>query len=72
MLRGCGRFRKSSYTSIRPTLDDGGAVLETKWRAWVEQESFTRYVLTIQTGRGSADSYGLFAVKAGIPSLFPL
>ncbi|KAJ5547308.1 hypothetical protein N7494_004893 [Penicillium frequentans] len=44
MLRGCGRFRKSSYTSIRPCPDDEGEALETKWRAWVEQESFTRLI----------------------------
>ncbi|KAJ5801991.1 uncharacterized protein N7503_004441 [Penicillium pulvis] len=44
MLRGCGRFRKSSYTPIRPCPDDEGEALETKWRAWVEQESFTRLI----------------------------
>ncbi|KAL4950100.1 hypothetical protein BDW69DRAFT_202385 [Aspergillus filifer] len=42
MLRRGLRFRRSVYTPIIPLLEDTQDVLERKWRAWAEQESFKR------------------------------
>lgn len=42
MLRRSGRFRKVRPTSAAPTFGDSGELLEDKWRAWVESESFKR------------------------------
>lgn len=42
MMRRSGRFRKVRPTSAAPTFADSGDVLEEKWRAWVESESFKR------------------------------
>ncbi|KAJ5984684.1 hypothetical protein N7481_006783 [Penicillium waksmanii] len=44
MLRRSLRFRRSMYTSIIPLPEDEGEVLEQKWHAWIEQESFKRLV----------------------------
>ncbi|PWY96203.1 C2H2 type zinc finger domain protein [Aspergillus sclerotioniger CBS 115572] len=44
MLRRALRFRRSIYSTIVPSLEDNGEVLEQKWRAWAEQESFKRLV----------------------------
>lgn len=43
MLRRSLRFRRSVYTNILPLAEDVGDVLEQKWHAWIEQESFKRY-----------------------------
>jgi len=43
MLRRSLRFRRSVYTNILPLPEDVGDVLEQKWHAWIEQESFKRY-----------------------------
>jgi hypothetical protein len=45
MLRRALRFRRSVYSTIVPLAEDKGHVLETKWRNWVDQESFKRQVL---------------------------
>ena len=44
MLRRGGRFRRSNYPIQEFERGDEGHVLEKKWRAWVEQESFKRLV----------------------------
>ncbi|TGO17554.1 hypothetical protein BTUL_0016g00170 [Botrytis tulipae] len=44
MLRVGGRFRRNAYSSIAPISTDVGDILDKKWRAWVEQESFKRLV----------------------------
>ncbi|KAL4892419.1 hypothetical protein BDV59DRAFT_202561 [Aspergillus ambiguus] len=44
MLRRGLRFRRSIYHSIVPNPEDTEAVLDKKWRDWVEQESFKRLV----------------------------
>ncbi|KAJ5756922.1 uncharacterized protein N7511_007104 [Penicillium nucicola] len=44
MLRRGLRFRRSVYTNIVPLAEDAGPVLEEKWHAWVEQESYKRLV----------------------------
>ncbi|KAJ5595636.1 hypothetical protein N7450_002094 [Penicillium hetheringtonii] len=44
MLRRSLRFRRSVYTNILPLAEDVGDVLEQKWHAWIEQESFKRLV----------------------------
>ncbi|KAF2111901.1 hypothetical protein BDV96DRAFT_581966 [Lophiotrema nucula] len=47
MLRRGGRFRRSSYPIFAFGPEDEGVVLERKWRAWAEQESFKRLVYHI-------------------------
>jgi hypothetical protein len=47
ILRRGGKFRRSSYTPIIPRLEDNGEVLQNKWKAWIEQESFKRLVFHI-------------------------
>ena len=42
MLRRALRFRRSIYPNITPLAEDVGNTLESKWRGWVEQESFKR------------------------------
>ncbi|KAE8453256.1 hypothetical protein EG329_011323 [Mollisiaceae sp. DMI_Dod_QoI] len=42
MCRRASRMLRSNYQTIRPLESDTGKVLEQKWRAWVEQESFKR------------------------------
>ncbi|CAG7936751.1 unnamed protein product [Penicillium olsonii] len=44
MLRRALRFRRSIYPNITPLAEDVGNTLESKWRGWVEQESFKRLV----------------------------
>lgn len=44
MLRRGGRFRRSTWKEIVPTVDDQGTELETKWQEWVHQESYLRLV----------------------------
>lgn len=42
MLRRSGRYKKHRPYPAAPLLEDSPAVLEDKWRAWVEVESFKR------------------------------
>ncbi|KAJ9271361.1 hypothetical protein DTO212C5_2711 [Paecilomyces variotii] len=42
MLRGSARFRRGSYSTISPAIDDHGPELELKWRRWVQEESWKR------------------------------
>ncbi|KAJ4347341.1 uncharacterized protein N0V89_011282 [Didymosphaeria variabile] len=42
MLRRGGRLKRSSYPILTVAADDKDLVLDNKWRAWVEQESFKR------------------------------
>jgi len=42
MLRRAGRFRRPQLSAIVPQRSDTGKVLEDKWHAWVEAESFKR------------------------------
>ncbi|CAG8400546.1 unnamed protein product [Penicillium salamii] len=44
MLRRALRFRRSIYPVVIPLAEDVGNTLESKWRSWVEQESFKRLV----------------------------
>jgi len=44
MLRRSGRFGKSPRLPIYPVLEDTSDILQKKWLAWVEQESFRRMV----------------------------
>ena len=37
---------RSSYQTIMPLESDTGKVLEQKWRAWAEQESLKRFLIT--------------------------
>lgn len=51
MLRAGGCYRRTSYSQTTVSSVDAGDVLEEKWRAWVKQESFKRYVQwPIRTG----------------------
>jgi hypothetical protein len=42
MLRRNGKFRRSSYPMIVPSIDDSGEELTRKWTQWVEQEANLR------------------------------
>tara|TARA_R110002003_G_scaffold196_1_gene15266 strand:- start:14008 stop:15321 length:1314 start_codon:yes stop_codon:yes gene_type:complete len=44
MLRRGGRFRLSTWKEVMPTAEDQGALLESRWHEWVNQESFLRLV----------------------------
>lgn len=44
MLRYSGRYRGSTFPSVSLSWDDDGEFLEARWRDWVEQESFKRYI----------------------------
>lgn len=44
MLRRSGRFRKLRSPPNLPTIEDSEEVLNSKWRTWVEAESFKRSV----------------------------
>lgn len=44
MLRSGGRFRRFSYTTSLPAVDDYGPQLEERWKHWLEQESMIRIV----------------------------
>lgn len=43
-LRRTGRFDRVAYRDITPTANDDDDQIESKWRAWAEQESFKRLV----------------------------
>ncbi len=42
MLRRAGRYRRAGITPDAPEPGDDDKTLESKWRAWVEAESFKR------------------------------
>ncbi|KAF1939128.1 C6 transcription factor RegA [Clathrospora elynae] len=44
MLRRGGRFRRSTWKEISPSVDDQSPSLENKWLDWVQQESYLRLV----------------------------
>jgi hypothetical protein len=44
MMRAAGRYRRTAYKTVHPSSVDVGEVLDKKWRAWIEIESFKRYV----------------------------
>lgn len=44
MLRRGGRFRRSTWKEISPEPDEQGPALESKWRSWIDQESFLRLI----------------------------
>ncbi|KAF4625093.1 hypothetical protein G7Y89_g13079 [Cudoniella acicularis] len=44
MNRRRGRFLRSSYPATTLSASDEGAVLDDKWRLWVQRESFKRLV----------------------------
>jgi hypothetical protein len=44
MLRRHGRFRRSSWKEISPSIDEQGPSLERKWSEWAHQECFLRLV----------------------------
>lgn len=43
MLRRSGRFKRLRQRPAAPMPEDPPDVLDMKWRAWVEAESFKRY-----------------------------
>lgn len=45
MVRRAGHFRGAKSVDAAPQEDDEGSALEIKWRTWVQQESFKRYVV---------------------------
>jgi hypothetical protein len=47
MLRRGGRFHRSIWKEIVPTLNDNGALLEQKWKEWALQESHLRLVYRV-------------------------
>jgi len=47
MLRRGSRFRRSTWRDMSPNAEDHGAVLDTKWHEWVEQETFLRLVYRV-------------------------
>lgn len=47
MVRRGGKLRHSAYTKPYATADDGGDILEQKWRSWVNQESYIRLVFRL-------------------------
>ncbi|KAK5085138.1 hypothetical protein LTR05_004417 [Lithohypha guttulata] len=53
MTRRGGRFRQRSLVDLTPHMDDNVQTTETKWKKWVEHESFKRL------------AYHLFLVDAG-------
>lgn len=45
MVRQGYRFKKAAYEEVEaPSFEDTPNALEMKWRKWVEEESFKRYV----------------------------
>ncbi|PSR99390.1 hypothetical protein BD289DRAFT_38255 [Coniella lustricola] len=44
MTRGRGAFRQSHYGLIHVYATDEGSVLEAKWKAWCQQESWKRLI----------------------------
>lgn len=44
MLRRAGHFRGAKVAELAPQEQDTGDGLESKWRTWVQQESFKRWV----------------------------
>lgn len=47
MMRYRGKFQRSSYPIISLSASDEGAVLEGKWKSWVEMEQWKRFVSPI-------------------------
>lgn len=44
MVRRAGHFRARRIAELPPQEQDFGEALESKWRNWVQQESFKRQV----------------------------
>lgn len=44
MLRRGGRFRRSTWKNISPPMDEQSGSLESRWKEWVDQESYLRLV----------------------------
>jgi hypothetical protein len=44
MLRCGNRFRRAAYKEVFPLPQDEGTILDMKWRQWIENQSFIRYV----------------------------
>lgn len=44
MLRRAGHLRGAKVVELSPLEQDTGDELESKWRAWIQQESFKRFV----------------------------
>ncbi|KXH43386.1 hypothetical protein CNYM01_08603 [Colletotrichum nymphaeae SA-01] len=42
MMRYRGKFQRASYPMVEVNMSDEGEVLEKKWRAWCERESWKR------------------------------
>lgn len=47
MLRSGRHYRLSTYNVIVPDCYDSGDILESKWRKWLKEESFKRFVLNV-------------------------
>lgn len=58
MLRRNGRFRQSVNPATAPEVNDTPATIETKWKDWVEEESYKRCVCRIVMPEGT-DVYRL-------------
>ncbi|EHY53325.1 hypothetical protein HRR83_003533 [Exophiala dermatitidis] len=70
-LRAGGHFRCANYSPITVTVEDEGEILETKWKQWIQQESFKRLVyhmnlyctrLSLVTSATSTMSYAELSV----------
>jgi hypothetical protein len=48
MLRCGNRFRRAAYKEVFPLPQDEGTILDMKWRQWIENQSFIRYVSRCQ------------------------
>jgi hypothetical protein len=47
MLVWSNALNKFRYKDIRPNADDEGEVLQEKWKAWIEEESWKRLVIHV-------------------------
>ncbi|KAL2404119.1 hypothetical protein ABEF95_001445 [Exophiala dermatitidis] len=70
-LRAGGHFRFANYSPVTVQVEDEGEILETKWKQWVQQESFKRLVyhmnlyctrLSLVTSATSTMSYAELSV----------
>ncbi|KAH7409384.1 hypothetical protein BKA64DRAFT_395919 [Cadophora sp. MPI-SDFR-AT-0126] len=54
LLRAAGRYRQASYHDIFPLATDSGPELDTKWKLWIQQESFKRlvFLMYVQATQG--------------------
>jgi hypothetical protein len=74
MLRRAGAFATPTKHSVLiPDLGDSEAVLESKWRKWVERESFKRYAFIFQRSpqflSSTTDLFSISSCTISMPRL---